>query len=125
MRCSAICFVCSGVRACFVSATSSPWTRARKTSPALMCRSDAPRSTAALMIFSMKSVSCVLVDEVAERLAGVEAMPVVQEQLERPRPEPTRRDRGDMRHHEHRAEPPQPAVRPQRLLLEDVEYSAA
>ena len=42
--------------------------RARNTSPALMCRSDAPRSTAALMIRSMSSVSCVLVDEVAERL---------------------------------------------------------
>ena len=45
--------VCSGVSRCLVSGTSSPLMRARKTSPALMCRSDAPRSTAALMIFSM------------------------------------------------------------------------
>ena len=82
IRCSAIVRVCSGVSACFVSGTSLPWIRARNTSPALMCRSDAPRSTAALMIFSMKSVSCVLVDEVAQRLAGVVAMPVVEEQLE-------------------------------------------
>src|SRR6478609_697419 len=125
IRCRAIVRVCSGVSACLVSGTSLPWMRARNTSPALMCRSDAPRSTAALMIFSMKSISCVLVDEVAERLAGVEAMPVVQEQLQRPRPEPTRRDRRDVRHHERRTEMPQSAFRPQRFLLEDVEYGAA
>ena len=45
--------VWSGVSRCLVSATSLPLIRARKTSPALMCRSEAPRSTAALMIFSM------------------------------------------------------------------------
>src|SRR6185369_2585191 len=125
IRCSAMVRVCSGVSACFVSGTSLPWIRARNTSPALMCRSDAPRSTAALMIFSMKSVSCLLVDEVAERPTGVVAMPVVQEQLERPWPEPAWRHRRDVRHHEHRAESPQPAFRPQRLFLEDVEYSPA
>src|SRR3954454_8253803 len=53
MSLSAIALVWSGVSRCLVSATSLPLIRARKTSPALMCRSEAPRSTAALMIFSM------------------------------------------------------------------------
>src|SRR4051812_23957568 len=52
MRRCAIALVWSGVSRCLVSATSLPLIRARNTSPALMCRSDAPRSTAALMIFS-------------------------------------------------------------------------
>ncbi len=47
--------VWSGVSRCLVSGTGFPLIRARNTSPALMCRSDAPRSTAALMIFSMRS----------------------------------------------------------------------
>ncbi len=54
---SAMARVWSGVSRCFVSATSFPLIRARKTSPALMWRSDAPRSTAALMIFSMGTQS--------------------------------------------------------------------
>src|SRR3954468_22018925 len=49
---SAIDLVWSGVSRCLVRGTSLPLIRARKTSPALMCRSEAPRSTAALMIFS-------------------------------------------------------------------------
>ena len=49
---SAMALVWSGVSRCLVSGTSLPLIRARKTSPALMCRSEAPRSTAALMIFS-------------------------------------------------------------------------
>src|SRR3954465_6250539 len=49
---SAMDLVWSGVSLCLVSGTSFPLIRARKTSPALMCRSEAPRSTAALMIFS-------------------------------------------------------------------------
>src|SRR3954470_3460008 len=53
MSCLAIALVWSGVSRCLVSGTSLPSIRARKTSPALMCRSDAPRSTAALMIFSI------------------------------------------------------------------------
>ena len=84
----AIVRVCSGVSACLVSGTSRPLMRARNTSPALMCRSDAPRSTAALMIFSIQSVSCLCVDEVAQRLATHIAAPVVEEQIELPGPEP-------------------------------------
>src|SRR6185436_14794731 len=93
MRCSAIARVCSGVSACFVSGTSLPLMRARNTSPALMCRSDAPRSTAALMIRSIRSVSCLLVDEVAQRLAADVAAPVVEEEVELPGPEAPRRYR--------------------------------
>src|SRR5882672_1158076 len=66
MRRSAIALVCSGVRRCLVSGTSLPLMRARKTSPALMCRSEAPRSTAALMIFSMLSVPGFQVHDVHE-----------------------------------------------------------
>src|ERR1051326_5626017 len=55
MSLRAIALVWSGVRRCLVSGTSFPLMRARKTSPALMWRSDAPRSTAALMIFSMSA----------------------------------------------------------------------
>src|SRR5215213_8657530 len=117
--------VCSGVSACLVSGTSFPWIRARNTSPALMCRSEAPRSTAALMIRSMRSVPFVLVDEVAQWLAVRVAVPVVDEEVERPRPEPPRRHRGDVRYDERRAKPPQPARRAQRLLVKDVEYRAA
>src|SRR5688500_11473934 len=117
--------VCSGVSACFVSGTSLPWIRARNTSPALMCRSEAPRSTAALMIRSMSSIPCALVDEVAEWLAVRVPMPVVQEQLERPWPEPPGGYRGDVWHHERRAQLPEPTLRTQRLLGEDVEYGAA
>src|SRR5690606_33520750 len=56
MSWSAIWRVCSGVSRCLVSGTSSPFTRARNTSPALMCRSDAPRWTAALRISIMLDV---------------------------------------------------------------------
>src|SRR5262249_32831644 len=55
------------------SATSFPFTRARKTSPALMCRSLAPRSTAALMIFSIPELP---VSDAISRLPwGEEAHP--------------------------------------------------
>src|SRR6478609_5824269 len=66
--------VCAGVSRCLVSATSFPLTRARKTSPALMWRSLAPRSTAALMIFSIPElpVSCAM----SARLRGEEAHPL-------------------------------------------------
>src|SRR5688572_20023234 len=117
--------VCSGVSACFVSGTSLPCTRARNTSPALMCRSEAPRSTAALMIRSMSSVSCALVDEVSEWLTVRVPVPVVEEQVERPWPESPRRYGRDVRHHERRAKAPQPARGAQRLLGKDVEYGAA
>ena len=74
--------------------------RARNTSPALMCRSDAPRSTAALMILSSiggrvavggaprprpaaeRASSLPLVDEVPQRLAAPVPAPVVEEEVE-------------------------------------------
>src|SRR5690349_8255028 len=53
MSLRAMARVWSGVSRCLVSGTSFPLMRARNTSPALIWRSEAPRSTAALMIFSM------------------------------------------------------------------------
>src|SRR5919201_4939240 len=77
MSCLAIALVCSGVSRCFVSGTSLPSMRARNTSPALICRSDAPRSTAALMIFSIMSVSRLEVDDVRQRRPCKIALDVV------------------------------------------------
>src|SRR5262245_33396730 len=124
IRRSAMARVCSGVSACFVIATNLPSMRARKTSPALMCRSDAPRSIAALMIFSIQSVSRVFVDLVPERSARTIARPVVEEQFQCPFPEETRRDSGDMGSHEHIAHSPQRTGLRQRLLFEHVEDRA-
>src|SRR5688572_9701137 len=126
---SAIALVWSGVSACFVSATRRPSMRARKTSPALMWRSDAPRSTAALMIFSMNglsaSVARVLVHEVPEGIPASVAHPVVQEQFELAFPEPSWRHGSHVRRDEHLPEPPQWAIRWKRLFPEDVEHRAA
>src|SRR5258705_1537169 len=122
MRCSAIVRVCSGVSFCFVSGTSRPFTRARNTSPALMCRSDAPRSTAALMMRSIRSVSCVFVDEVAQRLAGHVAAPVVEEEVELPGPEALPGYRRYGRDHQGGRKSPQRTFRLQRLPTEDVEH---
>src|SRR6476659_9175314 len=107
--------VCSGVSACFVSATSLPLMRARNTSPALMCRSDAPRSTAALMIRSIRSVPCLRVDEVAQPLAANVAAPIVEEEIELPGPEAARRYRRYVRHDESVRQRPEGARRVERL----------
>src|SRR5688572_562427 len=100
--------------------------RARKTSPALMCKSDAPRSTAALMIFSMslaiRSVSSPLVDNVPHRTSRCEPSPVVGEQLQLPPPVSTRRCRRDMRREQQPGDRPEIVVRRQRLTLEYVEH---
>src|SRR5512144_1370062 len=122
MRCSAMVRVCSGVSFCFVSGTSLPLMRARNTSPALMCRSDAPRSTAALMIRSIRSVPCLRVDEVAQRLAADVAAPIVEKEIELPRPETARRYRRYVWHDESVRQRPQRACRIQRLTTEDVEH---
>src|SRR5690349_554189 len=125
----AMAFVCSGVRACFVSATRRPSIRARNTSPALMWRSDAPRSTAALMIFSMRmdcpdSVARVLVDEVPERIPAPVSHPVVEEQLELAFPEPPRAYCCHVRGEEHLRHAPEWAGCRQWFLSENVEHSA-
>src|SRR4029079_5567430 len=122
---SAICLVCSGESACLVSGTSSPWTRARKTSPALMCRSDAPRSTAALMIFSMESVSSLFIDHVSQRLSSGVSAPVVEKEIQLPRPKPAWRNWGDVRGEKDLPELPQVTGRCEWLLAKDVETRAA
>src|SRR5687767_14448404 len=107
---SAIALVWSGVSACFVSGMSFPSMRARKTSPALMWMSVAPRSTAALMIFSIRSVPLALVDHVAKRIAGQVPTPVVEKERQLPLPESHRRDGGYVRSEQHRSKLPQPTV---------------
>src|SRR5690348_7083624 len=120
--------VWSGVSRCLVSGTSLPSIRARNTSPALMWRSEAPRSMAALMICSMPRccvaalarppfalsstrlgpplVSGLGVDRVGERGPCKIATDVLHDQPRLTVPEP-RGDRGHMRADEHARVPPQ------------------
>ena len=74
--------------------------RARNTSPALMCRSDAPRSTAALMIFSI-SVPGLLVDEVPQRFSSHVSAPIVEKKIELTGPKTTRRHGRYVRREQH------------------------
>src|SRR6267142_2767040 len=124
MRRSAIALVCSGVRRCLVSGTSLPLMRARKTSPALMWRSDAPRSTAALMIFSMRSVPGFQVDDVREGRPCKIAPDVVHDEARLPLPEPGRY-RAHVRADEHARVAPEGMILGQGLHPEYVERGAA
>src|SRR5882672_1612905 len=124
MRRSAIALVCSGVRRCLVSGTSLPLMRARNTSPALMCRSEAPRSTAALMIFSMLSVPGFQVDHVREGRPCKIALDVVHDEGRLPLPEAIR-DRAHMRAHQHARMAPECVLRREGLDGEHVERGAA
>src|ERR1035437_9355417 len=115
--------VCSGVSACFVSGTSLPSMRARNTSPALMCRSLAPRSTAALMIFSM-SVTGLLVDEIAQRVSRSVPLKIIEEERAQSAPEEARRNSRHMRRLQHLRKVPQRTIGRQRFAREDVEHRA-
>src|ERR1019366_7693290 len=115
--------VCSGVSACFVSGTSLPSMRARNTSPALMCRSLAPRSTAALMIFSI-SVSGVLVYEIAQRGSGDVSRPIVQEQGAQAAPEQARRNPRHVRRQQHLWKVAERTIGRQRFVRKNVERGA-
>src|SRR5437867_2729223 len=122
-RC-AIALVCSGVRRCLVSGTSLPLMRARKTSPALMWRSDAPRSTAALMIFSMRSVSGFQVDDVREGRSCKIAPDVVYDESRLTLPEPGC-DGAHVGAHQHPRMAPERMILGQGLHPEHVERGAA
>src|SRR5687767_16038592 len=87
--------------------------------------SDAPRSTAALMIFSIPSVPFALVDDISKRLAGDVPTPVVEEERQLPRPESGWRDGGHVWGEQHRSKLPQPTVRRQWLDRRHVEHRAA
>src|SRR5260370_42256507 len=84
-----------------------------------------PRSTAALMISFMDSVTCVLVYEVSQRLSAVESAPVVAEELERARPESAWRNGRDVGGKENGSKLPKGTVGRQWLLTEHVEHCAA
>src|SRR5919108_3482283 len=98
--------------------------RARNTSPALMWRSEAPRSTAALMIFSMpsQSVARSLVDDVAQGPSRSKAIPVVDKQLQLASPISTWRRRRDVWREEQPRDIPKIAVRREWLPLEHIEH---
>src|SRR6266516_2186863 len=122
-RC-AIAFVWSGVRRCLVSGTSLPLMRARKTSPALMCRSDAPRSTAALMIFSMLSVPGFQVHDVRKGRPCKIALDVVHNEGGLPLPEAVC-DGAHVRAHQNPRMAPERVLGRERFDREDVERRPA
>ena len=89
-----------------------------------MCRSDAPRSTAALMIFSIPSVPGIQVHHVEEGRSCKIAPNVLHDQPCFPLPEPRRHARG-VRAHQHARVPPEGVAGRQRLVSEHVERRAS
>src|SRR5204863_8366156 len=96
-------------------------------SRSLTWRSDAPRSTAALMIFSMvgELVPGVLIDDVPQGFPAQVSAPVVEKQIELAGPEPARRYRRDVRREENLWNLPERTRQRQWLAAKYVEYRAA
>src|SRR5205814_7584949 len=95
---------------------------------ALMCMSDAPRSTAALMICSIDGYWLIpsrFVHDVAQRLALHVSSPVVGKQIELARPETAGRDGRDVRGEQNGSKLPQGAGGRQWLLPNNVDARAA
>src|SRR6058998_4180112 len=123
IRRNAIARVCSGVSRCLVRGTSLPSIRARNTSPALMCKSDAPRSIAALMIFSIPSVPGLQVHHVEEGRPCKIATNVLHDESRLPFPETVRHSRRVRTDQDARVSPER-MPRRERLVGENVQRRA-